>query len=113
MSMRRSRFLQYRLMTLFSGSKDRRISKRILLIFSDTIDSSRESILDYRACGGFEREISGFVDIIFGDTIFIDVVFGREPLGSRTENRGSSPDKECVRGALGAGCSSGSPGSCE
>src|SRR5438876_11204312 len=92
MSTRHSRFLQYKLMASFSGSKGRRIFEGILFTFSDMIDSSRESMLGCWTCGGFEREIFGFVDIES-----IDVMFRRKSLESHAKDRGSSSSKRCAR----------------
>src|SRR5271154_5791377 len=112
MSTRHLRFLQYKLVAPFSGSKGRRISEGILLTFPDTIGSPRESTLGCRTCGGLEREVPGFVGVGSVGAAFVGAVFRREPLGSRAGSRGSSPDRGCARGALGAGCWGRSPGSC-
>ena len=63
--MRRSRFLQYKLMTLFSESKNMRIFKGILLIFLNIMSSLREMMLYYRIDIRFERVMSRFNNVEF------------------------------------------------
>ena len=76
----------------FSGSKDRRIFKRILLTFSNMISSLRKLMLSYWICDEFEYEIFEFIDIKF-----IDIIFWRKSLESRVEDWDSSSSKKCAR----------------
>ena len=90
--MRYLRFLQYKLITPFSESKDKRIFKRILFIFLNMIDLLKELILDYWICNEFKYEIFKFIDIEF-----IDIMFRRKSLESHAEDRDSSLNKKCAR----------------
>ena len=98
-------------MISFSESKDKRIFEKILLTFSNIINSSRELMLSCWIYDEFEYEIFEFIDIEF-----IDVIFRCKSLESRVEDRDSSSSKRCaycVRYALKADHWDESSDSCE
>ena len=68
-----------------------KIFNKILLIFSEIINSLRKLILNYRIYIESVYEILKFIDIIF-----IDVIFQYELLRSHIEERDSLSNRKCA-----------------